>query len=273
MESILARQSFLGEHSTEIFRAATVAIIGLGGGGSHVVQQLAHLGIGNFILIDPDQIEFPNLNRTVGATYQDAVVETPKVEVAARLIRGINPYAHILSLIGKWQTELRALRSADVVIGCIEGFAVKVQLERVCRAALIPLIDIGMDVHKAEPFTIAGQVVLSMPGRPCFLCMGHVRETDCALEEQKYGHAGGTPQVVWSNGMLASAAVGMMVQILTPWSKETAPAFLGYDGDRTTLNPDGRLQISSLNKCTHYDGMESAGDPFWKVKIDSPPQS
>lgn len=265
MESVLARQSFLGEHSTETFRAATAAIIGLGGGGSHVAQQLAHLGIGNFILIDPDRIEFPNLNRTVGATYQDALAGTPKVEVAARLIRGINPYAYILPLIGEWQTKLQALRSADVVIGCIEGFAVKVQLERVCRAALIPLIDIGMDVHKAEPFTIAGQVVLSMPGRPCFLCMGHVRESDCALEEQKYGHAGGTPQVVWSNGTLASAAVGMMVQLFTPWSKESTPAFLGYDGDRTTLTPDARLQVSFLSKCPHFDGIDSVGDPFWQA--------
>ena len=265
MESVLARQSFLGEHSSETFRDVTAAIIGLGGGGSHVAQQLAHLGIGNFILIDPDRIEFPNLNRTVGATYQDALTGTPKVEVAARLIRGINPYARILPLIGEWQTELKVLRSADVGIGCIEGFAVKVQLERVCRAALIPLIDIGMDVHKAEPFTIAGQVVLSIPGRPCFLCMGHVRESDCALEEQKYGHAGGTPQVVWSNGMLASAAVGMMVQLLTPWSKECTPAFLGYDGDRTTLNPDARLQISLLSKCPHFDGIDSVGDPFWQA--------
>ena len=187
------------------------------------------------------------------------------MEVAARLIHGINPYAHIQPLIREWQTELQALRSADVVIGCIEGFAVKVQLERVCRAALIPLIDIGMDVHKAEPFTIAGQVVLSMPGRPCFLCMGHVRESDCALEEQKYGHAGGTPQVVWANGTLASAAVGMMVQLLTPWSKESTPAFLGYDGDRTTLNPDARLQISFLSNCPHFDGIDSVGDPFWQA--------
>lgn len=67
MESVLDRQSFLGENSVQILTNATVAVVGLGGGGSHVAQQLAHLGFGNFILIDPDKIELPNLNRTVWA--------------------------------------------------------------------------------------------------------------------------------------------------------------------------------------------------------------
>lgn len=264
MESILDRQSFLGERSVQILTNATVAVVGLGGGGAHVAQQLAHLGIGNFILVDPDEIELPNLNRTVGATYQDAQIGTPKVEVSARLIRNLNPYAHILPIREEWQSNLKLLRNADVVVSCIEGFATKVQIERVCRAALIPLIDIGMDVHKAEPYTISGQVVLSMPGKPCFLCMGHIRESDCALEEQLYGHAGGTPQVVWSNGILASAAVGIVVQLLTPWSKDSTAAFLGFDGDRTTLNPDARLLLSVHESCTHYSALESIGDPFWR---------
>ena len=267
MESILDRQSFLGEHSTRILSDSTVAVVGLGGGGSHVAQQLAHLGIGNFILIDSDKIEPPNLNRTVGATYQDAVLGTPKVEVSARLIRNLNPHAHILSMQEKWQSNLKVLRNADVVVSCIEGFATKVQIERVCRAALIPLIDIGMDVHEAEPYTISGQVVLSMPGKPCFLCMGHIRESDCALEEQHYGHAGGTPQVVWTNGILASTAVGIVVQLLTPWSKDSTSAFLGYDGDRSTVNPDRRLSLGAHQHCVHYSAQESLGDPFWNPQI------
>lgn len=262
MESVLARQSFLGEHSTQILTDATIAVVGLGGGGSHVAQQLAHLGIGNFILIDPDRIEFPNLNRTVGATYQDALLGTPKVEISARLIRNLNPYAHILSIQEEWQPNLKTLRDADIIVSCIEGFATKVQIERVCRAAQIPLIDIGMDVHKAEPYTIAGQVVVSMPGMPCFLCMGHIRDSDCALEEQKYGHAGGTPQVVWSNGILASTAVGIVVQLLTPWSKDSTDAFLGFDGDRTILRPDARL-LGTRENCPHYSTIDSVGDPFW----------
>jgi len=55
----------------------------LGGGGSHIVQQLAHLGVGNFVLVDPDHVEETNLNRLVGATNKDAAKATPKTTVSA----------------------------------------------------------------------------------------------------------------------------------------------------------------------------------------------
>ena len=72
MSDQYSRQSFLGEQSEEVFRTTKAGIVGLGGGGSHIAQQLAHIGIGDFALFDPDHIERPNLNRTVGATSADA---------------------------------------------------------------------------------------------------------------------------------------------------------------------------------------------------------
>jgi tRNA A37 threonylcarbamoyladenosine dehydratase len=66
------------------------ALVGLGGGGSHVAQQLAHIGLGNFLLIDPDFIEDTNLNRLVGATLEDVKLGTAKVDIAERVIKGVN---------------------------------------------------------------------------------------------------------------------------------------------------------------------------------------
>ena len=63
-----SRQSFLGPEAEQILADARVTIAGLGGGGSHIVQQLAHLGVGHFRLIDPQEIDASNLNRLVGAT-------------------------------------------------------------------------------------------------------------------------------------------------------------------------------------------------------------
>lgn len=59
----LERQNFLGIDSDAILARTRVAIIGLGGGGSHVVQQLAHIGIGHFVIVDDDEISDSNLNR------------------------------------------------------------------------------------------------------------------------------------------------------------------------------------------------------------------
>jgi hypothetical protein len=56
----------------------------------------------------------------------------------------------------------------------------------------------------------------------CLRCMGII--CDDVLERERYGAAGGRPQVVWPNGMLASAAVGIAVQLLTPWCEPTGAA-------------------------------------------------
>lgn len=104
------RQGFLGARSEELLRTATVAIVGLGGGGSHIAQQLGHVGVGNLILFDPDQVEHSNLNRLVGATTRDADDRTYKVDVAARLVEALNPAAHVIRHSTQWQQEAIALR-------------------------------------------------------------------------------------------------------------------------------------------------------------------
>jgi hypothetical protein len=265
MSKLFSRQSFLGEDSEAIFREIRIAIVGLGGGGSHIAQQSAHLGLGKFVIFDPDFTDFPNLNRTVGATLADAVSRTPKVNVAERMIKGVNPQADVWAIQAEWQRDFPALRACDVVFGCIDGFSGRAQLEESCRRAMIPLIDIGMDVHKGDPYAISGQVVVSMPGRHCFRCMGFIRQKDLDDEGRRYGEAGGNPQVVWANGVLASTAVGLFVQIVAPWcQRRPGSAFLGYDGDGFILEHDGRLTIAGKYQCAHFSGITDLGDPFWK---------
>ncbi len=74
-----SRQSFLGNGAEDALAAAKVAIVGLGGGGSHVAQQLAHVGFRHFKLFDGDLIEDSNLNRLVGGTEIDVAMAMPKV--------------------------------------------------------------------------------------------------------------------------------------------------------------------------------------------------
>lgn len=108
------RQSFLGSQSDRILGDCSVAIVGLGGGGSHIAQQLAHLGVANFLLIDPDRVEESNLNRLIGATAEDTAKRTQKTLVASRLICGINPLARTERFDGKWQEFHQFLHSASM---------------------------------------------------------------------------------------------------------------------------------------------------------------
>ena len=101
--SRLDRQSFLGPQSYAILEAATIGIVGLGGGGSHVAQQTAHMGIGGYVNADPDVIEDTNTNRLVGGTLADVSVKMPKVTIAERLIRGLQPNVRIVSIPADWR--------------------------------------------------------------------------------------------------------------------------------------------------------------------------
>src|ERR1700687_1336845 len=72
------RQGFLGADSQERLERCVVGIVGLGGGVSRVVQQLAHVGFQRYVIYDPDVVDYSNLNRLVGAIEADAAAQRPK---------------------------------------------------------------------------------------------------------------------------------------------------------------------------------------------------
>jgi hypothetical protein len=259
------RQSFLGERSDETLSAAHVAIVGLGGGGSHVAQQLAHVGIGTFSIIDPDRAEASNLNRLIGATQQDVDDERPKVEISERLIKGIFPSARVRAHHARWQDVAEQLREADVIVGCLDSYSERYQLESSARRFLTPYIDIGMGVSEAPGgFAISGQASLSLPGMLCLRCMQVIREEDLARE--RYGAAGGRPQVVWPNGMLASIAVGYAVQLLTPWNEPIGAQLLFLEGNRQEVRRHTWVDEHRMSPCPHYRIERGAvGDPFYAL--------
>lgn len=252
--SRLSRQSFLGPHSDQTFACATVGVVGLGGGGSHVAQQLAHVGIGNYVLVDPQTIDETNTNRLVGGTLEDVKAESPKVLIAERVIKGLEPHADVQPLQRVWGDALPELRSCDVIIGAVDSLGAKSELEAFCRTNLIPFVDIGMTVTslKNGRYLISGQVIRSMPGKACLQCLGLVTPAKLRNEARRYGDAGENPQVVWPNGALASTAVGLCVGLLTPWADGDELVYLVYDGNRGTLVPSRMAEEVRSEACAHY---------------------
>jgi molybdopterin/thiamine biosynthesis adenylyltransferase len=264
-----SRQSFLGATSGADLWNTRVAIVGLGGGGSHIAQQLAHLGVGHFRLIDPDAIEASNLNRLVGGTQADVDVDRPKVEILARTIRAIRPGAEVVECQRKWQEADALLQGVHVLFGCIDGYQQRDFLESAARRFMLPYIDIGMDVTEvgSDHYAVAGQVILSRPGHPCMRCIGFLTPERLAREENDYGDAGVNPQVVWTNGTLASIAVGEFVKLRTPWFPSNDPfVWLELDGNRQTVTSSQQPQYRMIPEhCPHHGGADGLGDPFFKL--------
>jgi hypothetical protein len=256
-----SRQSFLGVNSAELLRNATIGIVGLGGGGSHVVQQLAHIGIGRVLLFDPDRLELSNLNRLVGGTASEVEAQTEKVEIARRLFVSVNPSAEVHAYAAQWQMAANALREADIVVSCVDSYAARQDLEVTARRFLMPLVDIGMDVHLVEERPhMTGQVILSLPGGPCFRCLGFLTDENLRQEADLYGAAGGRPQVVWTNGVLASLAVGLVVDLLTGWQRRSYRAeYLHFDANEHVVSRSPRLEFAPKT-CRHF-AADFVGEP------------
>lgn len=259
-----SRQGFLGTDSPERLRSLRVGIIGYSGGGSHFGQQLAHVGFIDFAVFDAQSVDGTNLNRFVGATDDDVKKQRLKIDIAKRVITAISPEASVQVFPARWQDHPQVLRSCDLVLAGLDGFDERRQLEAACRRYLIQLIDVGMDIVQVDGQSprLAGQVILSLPGYPCLHCIGFLNEKTLAAEAQRYGEAGPNPQVVWPNGILASTAVSIAVELATGWRK-SPPGLIYklYDGNLDLLVDHPRYKHVHHLQCQHYK-LNALGDPI-----------
>lgn len=216
---------FLGKPGQEQLGWLRVGVVGVGGIGSHVVQQLAYLGVRNFRLIDPDSVEETNLNRTVGVYPWD--VGLPKTSMAERLIQqvAIGEEVDVNTIEAHLQSEaaIRSLLNADIIVGCIDNDGARQLLNELSRAGHIPYVDVATGIETADGSLdqMGGRSAFVQPDGPCLHCMGEIdqkevryflkspeereddREDDYIDEEWEIPD----PSVVSLNGMIASAAV------------------------------------------------------------------
>jgi len=159
----------------------------------------------NVVVFDNDKVEETNMNRLIGAWISDVKKRLLKTKVAERIFKKILPNNNLVCIPDKWQNHPDLLQLCDIVVGCVDTYSERQQLEAECRRYLIPYIDIGMDVNDSKcGYYMSGQVILSMPGMPCMFCTGYLTDEKLGREAARYGNTGGRPQVVWANGVLAS---------------------------------------------------------------------
>ncbi len=77
---------FFGKEGQTKLAAVHAGVVGVGGLGTHAVQQLAYLGIGRFTLIDSEELAETDRNRYVGSRHDDPVPGTRKVDLGERVV-------------------------------------------------------------------------------------------------------------------------------------------------------------------------------------------
>jgi molybdopterin-synthase adenylyltransferase len=209
-----------GEEGQRRIGSCAVAIVGLGGLGSHVAQQLAYLGVRRYLLFDGDVVEASNLNRLIGATPGD--VGAAKVQVAERLVGAIQPGTEVVAEPRHFDPgqDAAALAGADVLFGCVDEDSARLELLRVASELALPYADLASDVAPTGEF--GGRIVFAKNGERCLSCLGELDQHALAraqmtpeqraaddviygVDREALGEAG--PSVVSVNGAVASLAV------------------------------------------------------------------
>lgn len=141
----------IGKEGVEKLNNTKVAIFGLGGVGSFVLEGLVRAGIGNFVLIDDDKICLTNLNRQILATRK--TVGQPKVEVAKQRILDINPNANVEIHQEFFMPETEGIldNSIDYIVDCIDTVTAKIELVVRADKLNIPIISCMGTGNKLDP--------------------------------------------------------------------------------------------------------------------------
>jgi tRNA A37 threonylcarbamoyladenosine dehydratase len=145
-------EMLVGPDAMAKLKDSTVAVFGVGGVGSFVVEGLVRSGVGRFILVDDDLVCLTNLNRQIHATRK--TIGKPKVDVMKERILEINPKAVVEThqLFYLPETAGQVLEGKiDYIVDAIDTVTAKIDLVMKAREKGIPIISSMGTGNKMDP--------------------------------------------------------------------------------------------------------------------------
>ena len=263
-------ERLFGKEGQQALSRTRVAIVGVGGLGTHVVQQLALLGVGELTLIDHEELSASNRNRYIGAWHDDPIPGSFKVELGQRLSKLIDPSTKVSVISDRFpsSTALKALSDSDYVFGCVDSDGVRFVLNETCLAYKRPYFDLASDVP--EPNYYGGRVTFVTGDNGCLYCRELLCETEVRRylsteeildnEDAVYGIPRRNldeigPSVVSLNGVVASLGVTEFMAAVTGIRQPNN--HLDYRGDRGTV---GRRTVECPSDCYYCNEVKGQGD-------------
>jgi len=217
-----------------------VGLVGCGGTGSAVAEQLVRLGVRHITLLDPDHLSESNLTRVYGST--PSAVGEPKVKVLARHLKGIAPDIHCDAVQSMITTEFgaRHLIGCDVVFGCTDDNAGRLVLSRIGTYLATPVIDSGVLLTSDATGLLTGidgRVTVLTPGQACLVCRGRIDLARASAElmtpgervrRQDEGYAPALalaePAVISFTTLVGSVAVSELLERLIGYGIDPRPS-------------------------------------------------
>lgn len=243
-----------GPDIQSLLKRMRIGIVGVGGTGSPVAEQLYRLGVGNLRLFDGDQFAETNVNRVYGSTLKDD--GRLKVEILKdHLDRiGLRTTVDIVPEHISYEVAARALRDCDVVFGCTDKELPRAILVQLAIRYSIPVFDLGVliDSRDGSIVGVHGRVTTLLPGEACLFCRGRITAEAIRVESlseedrQRQVRDGYAPElnepapaVIAFTSATASAAVMELLHRLTGFmgsERSSSEVLLALDQSRLRTN-------------------------------------
>jgi molybdopterin/thiamine biosynthesis adenylyltransferase len=183
-----------------------VAVIGLGGIGSPVLQYLAASGIGRFTLVDDDVVDASNLQRQTIFTSRD--IGHGKATSARRWLANFDDSLKVDISDSRITTDNAhsLIEGADLVLDGTDNFATRLAVSDACVAAGIPLLSAAVGRFQGQVGAFAGH----LPDQPCYRCFVgdafDAEDCDTCAEDGMLGAMAG-----WVGSFAAMQAVRILL--------------------------------------------------------------
>ncbi len=248
----------LGEDGQRAISEAKVGIVGVGGTGSPIAEQLVRLGVSDIVLVDPDRFSSSNLTRVYGTSYKSVRKLKPspeyKVDLISSHLKKINPKAKIQTIAQNVvvSSASRMLLDRDILFLCTDEHWGRSIVNQIAYQYLIPIINLGVRIT-SNGGTISdaiGVLDVIRPGKPCLWCKQFLRADRIAAESMTPGDRRNllqegyvedvdtpAPSVISFTSTVASSAVSIFIH--------TSTNFMGQHGDISRISFDFLTGVSS----------------------------
>lgn len=289
--AVHVRQALIfGDAGNGRMRCMKVGVVGAGGVGMLIIQALSRLGVGHFVVIDPDFVSTTNLSRLPEATMRDAVGRfgtgwfgaiaamlgmnkpTWKVALARRIVRRANHSARVTAIRGDVADDAvaRTLLDCDFIFLAADTMLAREVVNQICYQYLIPTLQVGsrvlVDRETGNVRDIYG-VVRSLGTTPgCMRCNGLINLTKLAEEvvaseeqrrNQRYVDEPGVeaPSVITLNSMSVGWAVNDFMQYASGLGRPPTGFRLLRSRPVATGHPQLVVQEPDVDPTCHVCGL------------------
>ncbi len=238
-----------------------IGIVGAGGTGSAVGEQLARLGVGELLIADGQCLDTSNTTRVYGSSL--AAAGRPKAEIQRDHITrmGFGTRVKVFHKDVTCRSVAEEFKLCDVIFGCTDDEWGRSLLTRLAIYYHVPVFDMGVkiDSNNGSIRSIQGRVTTLVAGAPCLFCRQRITiqgvrnesisalDPERAEEWRKEGYApelaGPAPAVITFTSAVASSAVAELLHRLTGFmgSQRASSEVLHLFDQTTTRTTAGRV--------------------------------